>query len=103
SAVLTVLVLGLGLPSALSYSGMGLSVFGTRVLDLLDDTVGNLGLPIGALLIAIFFTRRISRAALIEEFDGRHGHRTRALLLPLLRWVIPGVLVVVLATDVLMN
>lgn len=103
SAVLTVLVLGLGLPSALSYSGLELSVFGTRVLDLLDDTVGNLGLPIGALLIAIFFTRGIARTALVEEFNGTHGRRARALLLPLLRWVIPGVLVGVLATDVLMN
>jgi len=102
SAVLTVLVLLLGLPSALSYSGWGWTVLGTRVLDLLDDTIGNLGLPIGALLIAWFFTRRLSASALAEELGATAGS-WRSLLLPLLRWVTPAVLVVVLASDLLLN
>src|SRR5690606_15379384 len=46
SIVLTVLVLCLGLPSALSYSAVDLQVADWRILDLLDDTVGRVGLPL---------------------------------------------------------
>lgn len=102
SLILTVLVIALGLPSALSYTAVELEVFGWRVLDLLDDTVGRLGLPVGALLIAYFFTRRVPSSDLLEEF-GAAGSRfsPRPLLLPLLRWAIPIVLVVVTAATIL--
>lgn len=103
AVLLTVLVILLGLPSALSYSGLGVEVFGRAVLDLLDDTIGNLGLPIGALLISILFTRLISKADLREEFGASAGRGVRALLLPMLTWVIPGVLIAVLASDLLLN
>lgn len=45
----------LGLPSALSYTPLRLAAYGTPILDLLDETVGTLGLPVTALVIAIVF------------------------------------------------
>ncbi|MFW6448705.1 MAG: sodium-dependent transporter [Halobacteriota archaeon] len=55
SAWLTGLVLLLGLPSALSYSAVGLTVGGVPVLDLMDESVGAYALPITATLIAVVF------------------------------------------------
>jgi neurotransmitter:Na+ symporter, NSS family len=106
SVILTVLVIGLGLPSALSYTALELQIFGWRVLDLLDDTVGRLGLPVGALLIAFFFTRRLPVREVLEEFGVTAGltagvARMRSWLLPMLRYAIPAALVVVTATTVL--
>jgi len=56
AAVLTGLVFLVGLPSALSYSALDLSVAGVRFLDLMDESVGAYALPITATLIAVVFT-----------------------------------------------
>ena len=55
SIFLMILLAVAGTPSALSYSSFDLSLYGSRILDLLDVTVGTIGLPIAALLIAITF------------------------------------------------
>lgn len=55
SVAMTVVILLLDLPSALRYSALDLTLFGQRVLDLLDGTVGALALPITALLTAAVF------------------------------------------------
>lgn len=94
AAVLTALVMVLGLPSALSYSAVDLQVLGWRVLDALDETVGTVGLPITALLIAVIFTRRLPRGALEEECGVTPGRRSwRVMIVPAVRYVIPAVLV----------
>ncbi len=101
SLILTMLVIALGMPSALSYTALDLEVFGSPVLDLLDDTLGRFGLPVGGLLIAFFFSRRMPPRALFDEFRLVAGRWTlRRLLLPLLRYPIPGVLGVVTLTTI---
>jgi NSS family neurotransmitter:Na+ symporter len=52
-AILAPLLLVAGLPSALSYSGVKLSVAGKAIFDLLDSTIGDYGLPAGVLLTAL--------------------------------------------------
>lgn len=44
-------------------------MLGTRMLNLLDNTTGSPGLPIGALLISPFFDWRLPATALREEFN----------------------------------
>lgn len=95
TVVLTLIVLALGLPSALSYSAVDLRLFDWRIQDLLDDTVGTLGLPVAALLIAVIFTRRLARAAIEEEIGVQAGREWRRVILPAVRYVIPAVLVAV--------
>jgi NSS family neurotransmitter:Na+ symporter len=95
--VLTGLVLLAGLPSALSYSGVDLQVAGWRILDLLDETVGTVGLPLAGLVIVLVFARAMPLEWLREELRiGRRG--LRRALIPLLRWVIPAVLAAVTAS-----
>ncbi|MDA0270196.1 MAG: sodium-dependent transporter [Chloroflexi bacterium] len=101
AALLTGAVFLLGLPSALSYSGMNLQLFGWRVLDLLDETVGSMGLPITALLIAIIVMRYLPRGWMAEELGLRPGERSvRALIEPMARWVIPLALVMVTVSRI---
>jgi NSS family neurotransmitter:Na+ symporter len=75
-----------GLPSALSYSPLELAVAGTPVLDLVDESVGTYALPVSAVLIALVFVRGADSESVRDEL-GR--------LAPLVRYVIPPVLVVV--------
>jgi NSS family neurotransmitter:Na+ symporter len=52
-AILAPLLLVAGLPSALSYSGVRLSLAGKPVFDFLDTTIGDYGLPVGVLVTAL--------------------------------------------------
>jgi NSS family neurotransmitter:Na+ symporter len=86
TAALTGGVFLLGVPSALSYSPLRLAVAGKPILDLVDESVGTYALPVSALLIAYVFVWRTD-IALVRVDLGR--------LYPLVRYVIPPVLVVV--------
>jgi|AntDeeMetagen134_2_1112570.scaffolds.fasta_scaffold04818_3 NSS family neurotransmitter:Na+ symporter len=77
-----------GVPSALSYSPIDLTVAGRPVLDLVDESVGTFALPISALCIVFVFVWATDLDVVREEL-GR--------LYPFVRYLIPVVLVVVTA------
>jgi len=82
----------LGLPSALSYSPVRLAVAGRPVLDLVDESVGTFALPVSALLILFVFVWRAD----LEPVRGALGW-----LSPVVRYLVPVVLVVVTAARAL--
>ncbi|NYT06618.1 MAG: sodium-dependent transporter, partial [Methanomicrobiales archaeon] len=88
-----------GMPSALSYSAVGFSVGGVRVLDFLDETVGSIGLPIAALLTSVTFTWFLHRSVLESQIDGTQG--PARIVLPLCKYVIPAVLITTTAARLL--
>jgi NSS family neurotransmitter:Na+ symporter len=94
-SVLTVAVLLIGLPSALSYSAADLRFDGIPVLDFLDETVGTLGLPVAAIFLAIIFTWFLStsREMLAQEI----GNGLARIIYPLSKFIIPAVLIVTTA------
>jgi NSS family neurotransmitter:Na+ symporter len=75
-----------GVPSALSYSPLGLALAGRPVLDLVDESVGTFALPISALCIVFVFVW-------VADLETVHGELGR--FYPLVRYLIPVVLVVV--------
>lgn len=91
SALLTGLVFIAGLPSALSYSALDLRVEGVRVLDFMDETIGTLGLPVTALLLAIVFTWFVPK----DTLAGETGSGIARLVHPICRFVIPVVLLLI--------
>ena len=94
ATALTISLLALGLPSALSYSAAELRIDGIRFLDLMDETVGTLDLPVTALLLAAVFTWFLPPGRLAQEI----GPGTTRLVHPLCRVFIPLVLVITTAT-----
>jgi NSS family neurotransmitter:Na+ symporter len=85
-------VLLLGLPSALSYSPVRLAVAGRPVLDLVDESVGTFALPVSALCLVFVFVW-------VADLDAVRAELGR--LLPLVRYVVPAVLVAVTAARAL--
>lgn len=55
SLILTIILIITGLAPALSYSQVDLRFHGLQILDLMDETVGTMGLPIAAFLVALIF------------------------------------------------
>ena len=97
AAILTGAVIVIGLPSALSYSAVDFRVGGIRVLDFMDETVGTLGLPVTALLLAVTFTWFLSRDVLVQEI----GPGLARVIHPLCKFVIPAVLIITTAARLL--
>jgi NSS family neurotransmitter:Na+ symporter len=95
TAIVTGVALDLGTPATLSYSPVALTVAGERVLDVLDETVGTLGLPITGLLIALVFGWVYD---LDSDLRAQLGPR---ITLSVLRYVLPPVLVVVIGLGLL--
>jgi len=87
-AVLTGLIFLVGLPSALSYSALDLSVGGVRFLDLMDESVGAYALPITATIIAVVF-------AWYQDADVLADQVGDGIVRPMVKYVIPVVLVAV--------
>lgn len=75
--VLTVALVLIGLPHALSYSGVGLRLAGAPVLDILDNLTGLLVLPLGVLATAVVLGWLMEASTLEREirpgFVGRSG------------------------------
>ncbi|WP_290814392.1 sodium-dependent transporter [Halovivax sp.] len=88
SVAMTGVILVAGLPSALSYSAVELSAFGRPFLDVLDSTVGTLGLPLGALALIIVF-------AWVQDEASLRAQLGDSIVLPLVKYVVPLVLIVV--------
>lgn len=86
TVLLTGGVLLVGLPSALSYSPVAVEIAGAPVLDVVDESVGTYALPISGILIAVVFTWVGDLGSVRDEL----GH-----LNPLVRYVVPPVLLVV--------
>ncbi|WP_254272535.1 sodium-dependent transporter [Haloarcula marina] len=82
----------LGLPSALSYSPVSLSLWDVPVLDLVDGTVGTLALPVSALLLTLTFVYGADLDLVRRELGG---------LYPVVKYVVPAVLLVVTAATIL--
>ena len=88
SVITTGVIILAGLPSALSYSAVELSIFGEPFLDVLDSTVGTLALPIGAIAIVGVFVWYRDDTVVRQQI----GH---AGIFLLVKYVVPLVLFVV--------
>lgn len=86
SIIITIGVLAAGLPSALSYSAIRVTLWGRPILDLVDETVGTFALPISALILVAVFVWRGDFETVRNELRGFY---------PFARYLIPIVLVVV--------
>jgi NSS family neurotransmitter:Na+ symporter len=99
SALLTMALVVLGLPAALSYSSVDLILFGSRVLDLMDETVGTVGLPVTAFLVALIFRWFLDSDVLSSQMD---LSKTWLRPLPhLTKYAIPVVLLIITITRLI--
>lgn len=101
SLLLTVLLFFVGLPAALSYTSLNLNIAGTRVLDLMDESLGTMGLPIMAFCIALVFTWFMDKKVLAEAVsESAHWQFT---VLTATKYVIPVVLILVILSSLILR
>src|SRR5699024_10546399 len=92
-----------GIPSALSYGILSdFTIFGKTFFDLSDFLVSNVLLPLGALAIAIFASRKIPKKVLLEEISAgnKNNKKLFAIWLLLIKYIAP-VAIIIVFLDVL--
>ncbi|KHF38492.1 sodium-dependent transporter [Halalkalibacter okhensis] len=87
-----------GVPSCLSYGVLAdVQLFNKTIFDLMDFAVSNILMPLGALLIAIFVSRIISKEELFAELKqgSNVGYVFFSFCYFLLKYVVPIAIIVV--------
>lgn len=97
------LIFVIGIPSCLSYGVLAdVKLFDKTIFDLVDYTVSNIMMPLGALLISLFISTKMSKDVLLEEMQ--QGSKVRKtffnLWYYLLKYLTP-VAIVIVFMDVL--
>lgn len=92
----SVLVFCIGMPSLLSYTPFQLKVWGTPFLDLLDDSVGTLGLPVTALIISVTF-------GYFSRHEAVQVPRIERLTTTSAKYLLPPVLVAIIASQLVLG
>ena len=98
SFMLTIILFLVGVPAALSYTSLNLNVVGMRILDIMDESLGTMGLPIMALFIAIVFTWFLDKKVLSSEIsDSPHW---QFVVFNATKYLIPAVIILVIISSV---
>lgn len=84
------------MPSLLSYTPFQLYVWGTPFLDLLDNSVGTLGLPVTALIISITF-------GYFARHEGVRVPRIERLTTTSTKYLLPPILVGIIASQLFLG
>lgn len=99
TALMTLLIFVLGLPSALGHGGVSwLTRAGTPILDIIDQSVSNFILPVSGLLIAILVGWKMDRERALADADlGRDA--VGLAWFWLMRVAVPAMIVLILARS----
>jgi NSS family neurotransmitter:Na+ symporter len=99
TAVTTVVIYVLGLPSALGYGSVSwLTRAGTPILDMIDQSVSNFVLPLSGLLISILVGWQMERGRALADADLARDATGWAWLW-LMRVVVPAMIVMILVRS----
>jgi len=97
TAVLTGVLLVVSIIPALSFSTVQLSLGGIPVLDLMDETIGTIGLHLSAAIMAIAFTWFLPREIFVSET--KQSFLMSRVVFPLCKYVIPAALLVTIGVH----
>ncbi|RZN42871.1 MAG: sodium-dependent transporter [Methanophagales archaeon ANME-1-THS] len=101
ASLLSVIILVLGFPAALSYSRIGLQLLNTPVLDLMDRLFGSLAIIFTALLISVSSTWFCPKRTIVNQINKNTKCNLGAIIFFLLKYIIPLALFFVLVSSII--
>ncbi|MFQ6025383.1 MAG: sodium-dependent transporter [Nitrosopumilaceae archaeon] len=91
--IITLLVLAVGLPSALSYSSVELTVFGEAFLDLMDSFFGIYGIAISAVIFVVLVTWFMNKKELLNQVNVGQKIRIPEWIVSVVKFVLPALII----------
>jgi NSS family neurotransmitter:Na+ symporter len=101
SVVVAILLLGAGLPSALSYSSLECKVAGERFLDLMDTLVGTYGIVIAGALFSIAATWFFDKKKLMEQINFASPIKFPDWVVTVVKFILPALIISTMINQLL--
>lgn len=98
AALIAAIIFALGVPPALSYTPLSLSILGLPVLDLYDTAFGTMAIIVTGLIITIVGGWLLDESVLSKEIGG--GGFAKSALRITVRYAIPIILIVILVVRI---
>ena len=95
------IVVAVGLPSALSYSQLELKVFDMLFLDLMDNVFGIYGITISELVFVIIVTWFINKKKILEHINASSKLNIPQYVITIVKYLIPPVIVFTLISSLI--
>jgi len=99
ASIASIIIILIGLPSALSYTALKLELFGTPLLDIKDFAFGTIGIITAGLILSIVAGWFLDREVISKQIGG--GRWVQGLFMIVLKFFIPIVLFVNLVVRVI--
>jgi NSS family neurotransmitter:Na+ symporter len=97
--IVSIIIILIGLPSALSYTTLKLELFGTPLLDLKDFAFGTIGIVAAGFILSTTAGWFLNPVIIIKEVGG--NKRTQKLFIFIIKFLIPVILAVTLVAKVI--
>lgn len=101
AAVIGVSAFVAGIPSALSYSSIGLDINGTPFFDLLDTFTGTYGIAVAAVAFSLVTLWFMDKNKLLEQANMYSRARIPAWLVTVVKVALPVLIIATVATQVI--
>lgn len=99
TSIVSVIIILMGLPSALSYTTLKLELFGTPLLDLKDFAFGTIGIIAAGFILSTIAGWFLDPVILFKEMEG--SRRMQRFFLLIIRYFIPFILLLNLMARVM--
>jgi len=91
--IITLLILAVGIPSALSYSSVDLALFGQPFFDLMDSNFGIYGISISAAIFVVMVTWFMKKEELLDQVNAYTKVKIPQWTLSVVRVVLPALII----------
>ena len=98
TSIVSIIIILIGLPSALSYTALKLELFGTPLLDLKDFAFGTIGIIAAGLVLSIIAGWFIDEEIIFKQIGGSRW--MQRLFMFIIKFLIPIILFINLVTRV---
>ena len=101
-AIITVVIIGLGLLSCLGYGPLGtVEIIGMQFLDFFDFISNSVLMPIVAILTCIFIGFVVGTDFIIGEVESSGQFKAKKMFVVMIKWICPIGLALILMTGLL--
>ncbi|GFO96687.1 sodium:neurotransmitter symporter, partial [groundwater metagenome] len=96
--IISIIIILIGLPSALSYTALKLELFGTPLLDIKDLAFGTIGIIAAGLVLSIVAGWFIDPKVIFQQIGGKRW--MQGLFIVIIKFFIPFILFINLAMRI---
>ncbi|HET6517226.1 MAG TPA: sodium-dependent transporter [Nitrosopumilaceae archaeon] len=99
SAIIALIIVAIGLPSAFSYSPLDIKVFDTLFLDFMDSLFGIYGITISELVFVVIVTWFIDKKKILEHANASSKLNLPQNVITIVKYAIPSIIIFTLISS----